>query len=399
MPDLELAVVDGVATLTMNGPETRSSRGGEGAPVSAIVHSTDPAECPAPPGRRSREPHGRGGARAGIGRRTKMRFESRLAWIRTALSIVLLLAGAALGCAPPGEEDAPEAATDTPAEPGDDEAAVRALAEAWDPTFMMEDADAMAALFTEDAVRLPANEPIIAGREAIRADFVEVFDGTSYETSNPVEAIGVADDWAWVYGTFEDVETDEESGETSEDAGKWLSILRRTDEGWKYEVDMWNRNAPLPAEAIEEISGAELPPAEAVTEGPAEEVEAVRAVLDSWAAAQDAGDVDALVAPYAEDAVVLNEDGPEIVGREAIRADLEAEAASLEASDSVATYDVIEVDGDWAWARGHFETTVTPESGETLTLVGKWLNILRRTDDGWKIEVAIWNRNAPAPAV
>lgn len=308
--------------------------------------------------------------------------------------LALALFAGVIACAPAGE--APPAET---APPVDDEAGVRALCDSWDPTYMSGDADAMTALFVADAVRLPADAPLIRGTDAIRAAFAEDFEGSTYETSNPTDAVGVAGDWAYAYGSWTDKQTSEESGETTEDSGKWLSILRRTDGGWKYAIDMWNRNAPRSSDETEATAAVELPPAEGLTDGPAEDVAAVRATADSWAAAQDAGDVDALVAPYAEDAVSMGEDAPTVTGRDAIRAALESETATTDASDSAATVDAVEVDGDWAWARGHFTTTATPaEGGTAQTVVGKWLNVLERTDDGWKIKVAMWNRDAPPPA-
>ena len=46
------------------------------------------------------------------------------------------------------------------------------------------------------------------------------------------------DEWAYQWGTWS-VKT---TNPGSEDSGKWLSIVRRTPDGWKDYLDIWNRD-------------------------------------------------------------------------------------------------------------------------------------------------------------
>ncbi len=57
----------------------------------------------------------------------------------------------------------------------------------------------------------------------------------------------------------------------------------------------------------------------------------------------------------------------------------------------------IEVEGDWAYSWDTWTDSATnKETGEVRDEVGKWINVLRSTPDGWKIYIDLWNRDAPA---
>ena len=126
----------------------------------------------------------------------------------------------------------------------DEAAAVRAVAESWDAIANAEDVDGMMDLFTANPVRLNAGEPAVVGAEASRADFAAGFASSNNEGYNPIDEVQVVGSWAFVRGTFLDKTTSDETGEVTEERGKWLSILHRTPEGWKFHVDAWNRDAP-----------------------------------------------------------------------------------------------------------------------------------------------------------
>ncbi|MCL6259404.1 DUF4440 domain-containing protein [Aquiflexum sp. TKW24L] len=81
----------------------------------------------------------------------------------------------------------------------------------------------------------------------------------------------------------------------------------------------------------------------------------IQALETAWAAADNAGDVPALLAFYADDAVSMGSGTPMAVGKAAIQKELEASMAKRTAGHTV-TYEVLDVFGD--------ENTIT-EVGKT----------------------------------
>ena len=105
-----------------------------------------------------------------------------------------------------------------------------------------------------------------------------------------------------------------------------------------------------------------------------------------------AGDATALARLYTENAVLMPPGEPAVTGRKAIELKLQTTFDRFTAVLS-ATFDEIEIAGDWAFERGSYTLTLTPKvEGEPLQEVGKYLLILRRNSNGsWKLARDIWN--------
>lgn len=162
-----------------------------------------------------------------------------LAW---GLLLSLGLAGTA--CQPPAESERTESV---------DEQAVRdtlaTLARQFSRAYVAGDADAMTALYTDDAVLLPHNATEVRGREAIRAYWAPQ-DGQAVTEHRitPLE-VEVRGDVATDYGTYV------ASGTVGDEAwgpsyGNYLIVWERGDDGrWRMQLDMWNgRPAPTDSE-------------------------------------------------------------------------------------------------------------------------------------------------------
>ena len=305
-----------------------------------------------------------------------------------ALSTSLVL----FACAPAEEAEDAAPAADVVV---DEAAAVRALAESWDPLSNAEDLEGMLGLFTDDAIRLNSGESALVGTAAIRADFTAAWDAADVVESSSVDEVQVVGDWAFARGPYIS-QTTSDSGEITEEIGKWVSVFHKTADGWKYYIDSWNRDAPTSAAATDELTErGELPP-EFTPSGAAQE--AIFAVGPAWNEANNAEDVDGLLALYTADAIRMSADLPQIQGTDALRADFEmAFAASTPNGAGVIVMRGIEVEGDWAYSWGTWSDSATnKETGEVRDEVGKWINVLRSTPEGWKIYVDLWNRDAPA---
>ncbi len=152
------------------------------------------------------------------------------------LSLVLVAA-----CSAPAES--PEPAVEAGLPEADDRVAIEALIAAWDADINAADVDALVASFTDDALRMVPNGPTLVGKEAIRAALQAEFDVNTIETVGVVEEIRVAEDWAFVRGTYSDTVTPKAGGDPTQVQGKWVSIVHRQADGtWKWHRDIWNNS-------------------------------------------------------------------------------------------------------------------------------------------------------------
>ena len=109
------------------------------------------------------------------------------------------------------------------------------------------DADAVLAMLTDDAVYLPPNAPAVAGKAAIRPWIEGYF--TAYRTHWVKETLELvaAGDWAMEYAAERVTDTPVDGGAALEDVCKGLIIYRRQADGtWKVAKDVWNSDRPVP---------------------------------------------------------------------------------------------------------------------------------------------------------
>ena len=118
---------------------------------------------------------------------------------------------------------------------------------------------------------------------------------------------------------------------------------------------------------------------------------AVNKVLAGLIAADDVGNLDAVIASYAEDAVLLPPHAAAVAGKPAIRARYEETFRHFR-FDIAFSADETEAFGDWAFIRGAVSGRLIPKADESLrTLHDKYIMVLQRHKDGWKIARLIWN--------
>jgi ketosteroid isomerase-like protein len=159
---------------------------------------------------------------------------------RLLLTTVGLLAFGLAACAPAADEPSDstaDATTDATAQA--DTAGVRAaimeMSAAYQAAERAGDAAAVGALHADDAVIQPANEPSASGRAALDA----------YFAANSAEPEDV---------TFTTVDVEvSDSGDLAYEigaitapgfAGKYLTVYRLTDAGWRIVADSWSGDAP-----------------------------------------------------------------------------------------------------------------------------------------------------------
>jgi uncharacterized protein (TIGR02246 family) len=134
-----------------------------------------------------------------------------------------------------------------PADTAADEAAVRAINPTWFKAYNAGDADAVAALYADDAVLSIPGAPPARGRAAIREAFVKDIAAAANSGTygqGPKSDVAISGDLAYEWNTF----TVTDKGGATVDTGKYLTVYARKDGKWAIVRDMWNSDA-APASA------------------------------------------------------------------------------------------------------------------------------------------------------
>jgi len=127
-----------------------------------------------------------------------------------------------------------------------------------------------------------------------------------------------------------------------------------------------------------------------------EDRDAIKQLTEDWSAGWRAGDVEALLSLYADEPVLMPQNQPAVVGKEAIRSLYQSvfEEFTVNGEDRLME---VEVSGDWGYVWIAYTLTATPKAGgEPTEDQGKSVFIVRRQhDDSWKIARLIDNSDRP----
>ena len=147
---------------------------------------------------------------------------------------LLMVLFALIACQPQGP------ATLTP----EDEAAIRESSNAWAEAANAANWEAVAALYTEDAVLMPPNYAPVKGRANIQAFFAS-FPPISDMKTEVVEIDGRGD-LAYLYGTYSMV-IHIPGIDPLPDSGKFIEIrMKQADGSWPLYRDIYNSSVELP---------------------------------------------------------------------------------------------------------------------------------------------------------
>ena len=123
----------------------------------------------------------------------------------------------------------------------------------------------------------------------------------------------------------------------------------------------------------------------------AEDSQAIRAASKQWDDAFNRGDFAALAALYTEEAKLLPPNSQMIIGREGI------EGFFSGGGNGQLTMIDLHLNGDMAYVVGEWTFTMQPEEGEAISNNGKYVEIWKRENDTWMLDVDIWNTSLPLP--
>lgn len=128
------------------------------------------------------------------------------------------------------------------------------------------------------------------------------------------------------------------------------------------------------------------------------EMAALRARSEGVIAAEKSQNIDAAVAFYAEDAIVLPAGAALLSGRDAVRG-MYTEvfgSGAVKAFESIPTQIVVAASGDIGYEYGVNRFTLSTPDGDLLD-VGKYLVVWKKIDGEWYAAVLSFNSDTPAP--
>jgi len=135
-----------------------------------------------------------------------------------------------------------------------------AMARSLTPAFMKaaetKDADAVAALYSEDAMVMPPGSPAVQGRAAIQAFWRKTLLSAIRKVTLLPGDLRMANDIAFEVGTYR-LDLTLPDGSAASDSGKYITLMRRQPDGsWKMTHDIWSSDAPAPAPRPAQAAGS-----------------------------------------------------------------------------------------------------------------------------------------------
>ncbi len=128
---------------------------------------------------------------------------------------------------------------------GQDIAAIKANAAEQARCGLDSDWDGFVDLYTDDAIVLPTDAPVVEGKKAARRFLDEWPPVKAYDVQ--IVKVEGRDDFAWAWGTFTET-VEPEPGKSLSMKGKWTSSYRKQPDGsWLATSLIWNLDEPMKA--------------------------------------------------------------------------------------------------------------------------------------------------------
>jgi uncharacterized protein (TIGR02246 family) len=162
----------------------------------------------------------------------------RRLYLGSILVLSLGLVGLTLACRPQAPPDTRAA----------DEQAIRTADAACLQAAQAKDLERLVACYAEDAAMFPPNVPIATGREAIRANWSQLFAAPGYALSWQPTRVEVSrgGDLGYGMGSYE-LTLNDSKGKPVVERGKYVNVWRKQADGsWRMVADIWNSDQPPP---------------------------------------------------------------------------------------------------------------------------------------------------------
>jgi ketosteroid isomerase-like protein len=127
-----------------------------------------------------------------------------------------------------------------------DQASIRERSDTLVKAFNDKSVDRILDVYTESSVFMPPNEPIIRGKDALKMFYEDLLKGGAANLKLQVSEVSGQGPLAYQSGSYE-MERSGPSAGSGRDRGKYLFVLRKFNDTWRYEYAMWNSDLPSSA--------------------------------------------------------------------------------------------------------------------------------------------------------
>lgn len=164
--------------------------------------------------------------------------------VRLGLTFAALLAAIALsGCITSNKSSSKAFSRQT-----QDIEAIKQLAAAWRAAWLAGDAASLLALYGDQPVLMPQDQPVVIGKEAIRLLYQSALKDYSFTSQSRLMEVEASGDWGFFWSTYTLTATPKAGGTPVKGSGKSVFIVKRGPDGaWKI-VRLIDNSDGLPAE-------------------------------------------------------------------------------------------------------------------------------------------------------
>ena len=129
-------------------------------------------------------------------------------------------------------------------DPDSDAKALTKIDQDWSKAAGAKDLEKVVALYAEDAIVYPPNEPIAVGQAAVKKIWAGFVADAGFSISwKPLHVeVSKSGELGYTTGTYQDTYTGPD-GKKVEEKGKYVCIWKKGKDGWKAIHDTWNTDA------------------------------------------------------------------------------------------------------------------------------------------------------------
>jgi ketosteroid isomerase-like protein len=125
-----------------------------------------------------------------------------------------------------------------------DQSAIRERTDAFVKAFNANDVGQILGIYAENSVFMPPNQPIIRGKDALKTFYDDLLKSGATNLRIDIAEVSGHGPLAYASGTYE-LDTKPPAGPTTHDRGKFLFVLRKLADTWRYEYTVWNSDLPV----------------------------------------------------------------------------------------------------------------------------------------------------------